>query len=111
MRDSPTKRSIYFFNPGTPPSVGASRTARRIDSATASDAATPNASIDAFSVPIDNAMTTSPSEVVFTGLIALAMPTARRARGGSRPPSIRRRWSRRLLALYSAPGLGRNLSS
>ena len=34
----------YFFNPGNPPSDGAIRTARRIDSATASAAATPSES-------------------------------------------------------------------
>ena len=38
------------FSPGTPPSVGAIRTARRIASETASAAATPSASCDADSV-------------------------------------------------------------
>src|SRR5205814_5591855 len=41
----------YFFNPGIPPRAGAIRTARKIDSATASAAATPRASMGAVALP------------------------------------------------------------
>src|SRR5260370_23921158 len=58
---------VKLANPGKPPMVGDSRTARTIACASASAAATPSASILAASLPSDRAITTSPSDIVFTG--------------------------------------------
>src|SRR5262249_13563348 len=64
----------HLLRPGTAPRVRAMRTAGRIDSAVASAAATPSESTGALALPMESAITTSPSDMVFTGSIARATP-------------------------------------
>src|SRR5579862_644657 len=69
------RRPHYFLSPGMPPSVGANRTARTMDSDTTSAAATPRESIGAVASPSDRAITRSPSDIVLTGSMARAIPS------------------------------------